>query len=142
MTEDLLVERVQAIEAYRPLFAAAFRSETVTLRRIGYALSSFERTLLAADSPFDRWWFGKEEGAYYSLGFWINPKARDMPKLFPNTPTDVFFAAGHYGQNIIVFPKDDLMIVRMDESRPPGVSMLSSTAASPSAFARSIPRVT
>ena len=63
MTEDLLVERVKAIEAYRPLFAAAFGSETVTLRRIGYALSSFERTLLAADSPFDRWWFAKEEGA-------------------------------------------------------------------------------
>jgi CubicO group peptidase (beta-lactamase class C family) len=59
----------------------------------------------------------KEEGAYYSLGFWINPKARDMAKLFPNNPTDVFFAAGHYGQNIIVFPKDDLMIVRMSHDK-------------------------
>ena len=59
----------------------------------------------------------KEEGAYYSLGFWINPKARDMPKLFPNNPTDVFFAAGHYGQNIIVFPKEDLMIVRMSHDK-------------------------
>jgi CubicO group peptidase (beta-lactamase class C family) len=61
-----------------------------------------------------------EEGAFYSTGFWINPvPARVRPgtklaaKLFPNTPVDVFFAAGHYGQNIIIFPKDDLMIVRM-----------------------------
>lgn len=78
----------------------------------------------------------EEEGSFYSLGFWINPNPRvlqregikrfgaEFPhtaanglkrgsKFFPNSPVDVFFAAGHYGQNIIVFPQDDLMIVRM-----------------------------
>lgn len=77
-----------------------------------------------------------EEGSFYSLGFWINPNPRVLKsqgirpfsmtfpknetnglrpgsKFFPNTPVDVFFAAGHYGQNIIAFPKDDLLIVRM-----------------------------
>jgi len=34
-------------------------------------------------------------------------------KFFPNTPVDMFFAAGHYGQNIMAFPEDDLLIVRM-----------------------------
>ncbi len=63
MTEDLLVERIREIEAYAPLFAAAFGTPTVTLRRASQAISSFERTLLAADSPFDRWWFGKDDAA-------------------------------------------------------------------------------
>lgn len=68
----------------------------------------------------------KVEGAFYGLGFWINPNTKLLSeqgvrtfsetfpqKFFPNTPVDVFFAAGHYGQNILMFPKDDLMIVRM-----------------------------
>lgn len=78
----------------------------------------------------------EEEGSFYSLGFWINPSPRVLEregartfgatfpknatngllpgsKFFPSAPVDVFFAAGHYGQNIIIFPKDDLMIVRM-----------------------------
>jgi cytochrome c peroxidase len=63
MTEAGLVDRVKAIGDYRPLFAAAFGSETVTLRRIAQALASFERTLLLGDSPFDRWWFGRDEKA-------------------------------------------------------------------------------
>ena len=63
MTEELLVERVKAIEAYKPLFVAAFGTDTVTLRRMAYALASFERTLLSEETPFDRWWFGKDEAA-------------------------------------------------------------------------------
>lgn len=78
----------------------------------------------------------EEEGSFYSLGFWINPNPRVLQnqgiktfgaqfpknetnglkagsKFFPNTPVDVFFAAGHYGQNILVFPKEDLLVVRM-----------------------------
>ena len=39
-------------------------------------------------------------------------KLKPGQKFFPNVGTDFFFAAGHYGQNIMVFPKDDLMIVR------------------------------
>ena len=60
MTEELLVERIREAPAYGPLFAAAFGSETVTLRRIAHALAAFQRTLLAGDAPFDRWWFGKD----------------------------------------------------------------------------------
>jgi cytochrome c peroxidase len=63
MTEALLVERVKEKPEYPPLFRAAFGSPEVTLRRIGHALSSFERTLLSADSPFDRWWWESDESA-------------------------------------------------------------------------------
>lgn len=63
MTEDLLVARIEEGAAYRPLFEQAFGSPTITLRRAAQALACFERTLLAADSPFDRWWFGKDASA-------------------------------------------------------------------------------
>ena len=63
MTEALLVERVAADAGYGPAFVAAFGSATVTLRRVAHALASFERTLLAGDAPFDRWWFHGEEAA-------------------------------------------------------------------------------
>jgi CubicO group peptidase (beta-lactamase class C family) len=72
-----------------------------------------------------------EEAGFYSLGWWINPQpsqlARDgirqfgpkgpQAKFFPNVPADVFFAAGHYGQNIFAFPQDDLLIVRMSHDK-------------------------
>lgn len=64
----------------------------------------------------------EEEGSFYSLGWWINPDPKDLATLrqfkrtkpfFPNSPTDAIFAAGHYGQIIIVLPQDDLLIVKM-----------------------------
>ena len=87
-----------------------------------------------------------EEGSFYSLGFWINPNPQILQrdhvrnfteafprsptaasyretsvkpgsKFFPNSPSDVFFAAGHYGQNILVFPKEDLLVVRMSHDK-------------------------
>jgi CubicO group peptidase (beta-lactamase class C family) len=77
-----------------------------------------------------------EEESFYSTGWWINPDPSQLAsqglktfdttfpqtstdglqpgqKFFPDVPTDVFFAAGHYGQNIFAFPQDDLLIVRM-----------------------------
>ena len=75
MTEGLLVERISGAAAYAPLFTAAFGSPTVTLRRIGHALAAFQRTLLAADSPFDRFWFGADATA-------LAPAARRGHDLF------------------------------------------------------------
>jgi cytochrome c peroxidase len=46
---------------YPPLFKAAFGDETVTLQRIARAIAAYERTLLAGDAPFDRWWAGDEK---------------------------------------------------------------------------------
>jgi CubicO group peptidase (beta-lactamase class C family) len=72
-----------------------------------------------------------EEAGFYGLGFWINARPDQLTrdrirsfgpngpkaKFFPNAPTDMFFAAGHYGQNIFVFPQDDLLIVRMSHDK-------------------------
>jgi cytochrome c peroxidase len=50
----MVVARVRELGEYKPLFAAAFGSEGITIQTIGKALASFERTQLSGNSPFDR----------------------------------------------------------------------------------------
>jgi len=47
---------------YDGLFEAAFE-QGLTMETVGMALASYQRGLLAADSPFDRWYFGDDEKA-------------------------------------------------------------------------------
>jgi cytochrome c peroxidase len=54
-----VVEKLQANAEYRRLFAAAFGgSQPVTAENLGRAIAAFERTLLANNSPFDRYMRG------------------------------------------------------------------------------------
>lgn len=56
---DAAVARVAAIDEYQALFAAAFGgSAPVTAENLGRALASFERSLVAGNSPFDRYMRG------------------------------------------------------------------------------------
>ena len=57
-----LESRVRELPPYDRLFTEAFDSRP-TVEAIGKALGTYLRTLLAADSPFDRWHFGGDEGA-------------------------------------------------------------------------------
>ena len=57
-----VVALLNALDDYRPMFDAAFRAPA-SLDRIGMALGSYQRTLGAADSPFDRWHFGNQANA-------------------------------------------------------------------------------
>lgn len=57
-----LVEKVRSMPEYDPLFEAAFGGPA-TVARIGQALGTYERSLLSASSPFDRWYFGAEPEA-------------------------------------------------------------------------------
>ena len=53
---DSVVARLKNIAEYRKLFALAFGSElTVNADNIGKAIASFERSLVANNSPFDRY---------------------------------------------------------------------------------------
>jgi cytochrome c peroxidase len=53
------VSRLNAIPEYRRLFAKAFGgSRSVDERNLGRALAAFQRTLVAANSPFDRYMRG------------------------------------------------------------------------------------
>lgn len=57
-----IINKIRRIPGYDGLFESAFGAGP-TVENIGQALASYERTLLAANSPFDRWYFGKEEQA-------------------------------------------------------------------------------
>ncbi|MCG7498018.1 cytochrome-c peroxidase [Vibrio sp. Of7-15] len=53
-----LLQKLDGIAEYRPLFHAAFGDETITLDRIAKALATFERTIISNDSAFDKFLAG------------------------------------------------------------------------------------
>lgn len=60
-----LIEKIRGLKDYGGMFERAFGTGPTPVG-IAYSIASFERTLLAADSPFDRWRFGKQEQAVSS----------------------------------------------------------------------------
>ena len=52
---------IASIPGYREMFKAAFGSETVTMERINMAVAQFVRTLISANSKFDRYMRGEEQ---------------------------------------------------------------------------------
>ncbi|WP_024511853.1 cytochrome c peroxidase [Bradyrhizobium sp. ARR65] len=60
LTELELTARLSAIPAYVEAFAHAFGDGAITRPRIEAALATFERTIVAGESPFDRWIMGDE----------------------------------------------------------------------------------
>lgn len=51
---EAVVARLNAIPEYRQKFAAAFGTGAISFDDVARAIASYERTLLSADSPFDR----------------------------------------------------------------------------------------
>jgi cytochrome c peroxidase len=60
---EALTRKLRTLEDYDGLFEAAFAGARADKDTIAGALASYERALLAADSPFDRWRFGGDETA-------------------------------------------------------------------------------
>ncbi len=58
-----VINKIKRISDYDGLFEAAFEGRSADIATVGYALASYQRTLLSADSPFDRWYFGGKEDA-------------------------------------------------------------------------------
>lgn len=56
MNNDLptVIQRLSADPLYPPLFKAAFGDEQITAERIAKAIAQFERTMISANSKFDR----------------------------------------------------------------------------------------
>jgi cytochrome c peroxidase len=54
---------IRALPDYDGLFEAAFDGSGANMSTVAQALASYQRTLLAANSPFDRWYYGGEEDA-------------------------------------------------------------------------------
>ena len=57
-----VVDKLKNSADYRNLFEKAF-NKSPTMETIGQALASYQRTLNSADSPFDRWYFAKQNNA-------------------------------------------------------------------------------
>jgi len=69
-----LIERLQKIEGYQPLFFQAFGDSLISQQRVTHALASFQRTLVSNTSPFDRWVSGDENA--------ISDRAKQGFKIF------------------------------------------------------------
>ncbi len=52
---DQMDTKLQAIAAYKPLFDRAYPGEGVTRDTVARAIAAFERTVVSAPAPFDKW---------------------------------------------------------------------------------------
>jgi cytochrome c peroxidase len=57
---DAMIHSVSEIEGYRKLFARAYPGEPVNEKTVARAIATFERTIVSAQAPFDRWISGDE----------------------------------------------------------------------------------
>jgi cytochrome c peroxidase len=77
--EKLVIQRLSAIPGYVHAFDMAFGAGPVTKKKIEDAVATFERTIVSADAPFDRWVNGDDHaiGDDAKAGFVLfNSKAR------------------------------------------------------------------
>jgi cytochrome c peroxidase len=70
-SEKLVIRRLSAIPGYALAFDTAFGAGPITRKKIEDALATYERTIVSADAPFDRWINGDENaiGADAKAGF-------------------------------------------------------------------------
>lgn len=55
-----MVEKIDAISAYKPLFSKAYPHEPINEKTVAKAIAAFERTLVSGKAPFDEWMAGDE----------------------------------------------------------------------------------
>lgn len=58
-----VIEQLGSIAEYRARFARAFDGRPPSMETLGAALASYQRLLVSANSPFDRWYFGAVDDA-------------------------------------------------------------------------------
>jgi cytochrome c peroxidase len=60
LSEQAMVQRLAAIPGYVDAFDAAFGEGDVTVRKMEFALATFQRTIVSKGAPFDRWLDGDQ----------------------------------------------------------------------------------
>ena len=58
-----VIDRLKSLPEYRGKFEQAFDGKGPGMETVGMALASYQRTLVSAGSPFDRWYYRGEEDA-------------------------------------------------------------------------------
>jgi cytochrome c peroxidase len=89
--EQALMSKLRAEPRYRTLFADAFGAEPdpFSLAHVTQAISSFERTIISARSPYDRYHTDRNDTA-------ISPAARRGETLFFSQPLSCFSCHGGF----------------------------------------------
>jgi cytochrome c peroxidase len=78
-TLDGVVNHLQADPKYLELFKKAWGTDQITIDLVAKSIASFERTVIAGDSPFDRFYYGHDSRAMSSqaqagLKIFMSPK--------------------------------------------------------------------
>ena len=55
-----MIEKIDTIAAYKPLFGKAYPHEPINEKTVAKAIAAFERTLVSDKAPFDEWIAGDE----------------------------------------------------------------------------------
>jgi len=58
-----VIDQLNAIPGYPERFTKAFDGQPISMETLGMALASYERVLVSANSPYDRWHHGGDAGA-------------------------------------------------------------------------------
>lgn len=61
MPHDQMLAKVAGIPGYKTLFDKAYPGDGVSLTTIAKAIATFERTVVSADAPFDKWLKGDQK---------------------------------------------------------------------------------
>jgi cytochrome c peroxidase len=77
-TLDGVVKRLQSDAIYPELFKKAWGTDQITIEMVAKSIASFERTVIAGDSPFDRFYYGHDSKA-------MSPAAQRGLKIFVST---------------------------------------------------------
>ena len=62
-TLEAVEEYLSQDPSYVAQFEKAWGPGPITFEKAGKSIATFERTVIAGNSPFDRWFYGKEEDA-------------------------------------------------------------------------------
>lgn len=78
-TLDGVVNHLQADRKYPELFKQAWGTDQITIEMVAKSIASFERTVIAGDSPFDRFYYGHDSramspDAQRGLRIFVSPK--------------------------------------------------------------------
>ncbi len=89
--ELALFARLKSVPEYQRLFSSSFPGQTdpFTLQNVAKAIAAFERTLLSADSPYDRYQFTGDQAA-------ISESAKRGEELFFGEKTECFHCHGGF----------------------------------------------
>lgn len=100
-SHEVSVSKLKRDPALRAMFRTAFGSEDITLSRIEKALASFERTILAGNSAFDRFQYGGDKNALTpeqvrGLAVFINPVKGNCATCHTLNPQYALFTDGKF----------------------------------------------